>query len=232
MMNKILWTTRVNSEGRGIFLPSLFVALFMVLSGCGTPDFEESVIIREGNGAGALTSQEEVTQNDINDSETHKSVSETATDGLDEVPQAGKKMVVHICGAVEHPGVYELEEESRIIDAVAVAGGFSEGANADAVNLASYVYDSSRVYIPAVGESVTEAEIIENADSEGDTLININTASEGALTRISGIGATKAKSIITYREEHGRFQSKEDIKNVSGIGEGTYQKIKDQISVN
>ena len=149
---------------------------------------------------------------------------------------------VHVCGAVINPGVYELGPEDRVFTAVEAAGGFTEEASQDYVNLAERVADGMKITIPTVEElAAIEADsgtgtgtavfaAIEYPGGSG-SLININTADEKLLTSITGIGETRAKAIIAYREEHGPFAQTDDIKNVSGIGESTYNKLKDEITV-
>lgn len=158
---------------------------------------------------------------------------------------------VHICGAVVNPGVYALDAGSRVFEGVEAAGGFSEEACEDYVNQAEILQDGQRLIIP----TMEEAEAVNNAgtfqeswriDALGteqsavgeaavgntDGLININTADESVLSSIDGIGAGKAAAIVKYRQENGNFQSIQDIMKVSGIKEGTYEKIKDKITVN
>ena len=146
---------------------------------------------------------------------------------------------VFVCGAVNCEGVYELPESSRVIDAVEAAGGYSEDADRIYVNQAEYVYDTQRVEIPTFEEAQRLREIeAEAAAEQGDSgsvrengLIDINTADKQELMRIPGIGESKADRIIEYRQIHGRFGSIEELMNVSGIGSGMYEKMKDCITV-
>ena len=143
-------------------------------------------------------------------------------------------VIVHICGQVVNPGVYELPGGSRIISGVEAAGGFAEEACPEAVNLSAVLQDSQRVYIPSVeekGDTLLVSENFSVNDEETAGKININTADESTLTLITGIGETRAKSIIKYRENHGEFKKIEDIMNVSGIGEASFEKMKDMITV-
>lgn len=118
-----------------------------------------------------------------------------------------------------------------------MAGGLLENAQSDAVNLAEVLTDGQKLQIPYIGETpVMEAETsgqtTGSGSSEGtDTTVNINTATADMLMSLKGIGQTRAEDIIAYREKHGSFQKKEDIMNVDGIKQGTYDKIKDNISV-
>lgn len=159
-------------------------------------------------------------------------------------------IVVHVCGAVEHPGVYELKENSRVMDAVTAAGGLSEDADSEYVNLASILADEDKVRIPTKEEvtmlsegKITESDIgvtnqksseitDENTDGSTSDKVNINTADSAQLCTLPGIGQTRAESILAYRREHGSFSKIEDIMQVSGIKESSFQKIKDRITVN
>lgn len=173
--------------------------------------------------------------------EEEEKTEETDTDVTDEIriiptpttePEEPETILVHICGAVMRPGVYELASDSRVIDGINLAGGFNEEASTDALNLASRLTDGSRVYVPTVDEVVTDTTEIEAPAYEEDERININTADITTLTGLKGVGETRAKSIIAYREENGGFKSIEDIMNVSGIGPASFEKIKDDIRVN
>ncbi|MBQ8281749.1 MAG: helix-hairpin-helix domain-containing protein [Lachnospiraceae bacterium] len=141
----------------------------------------------------------------------------------------------YICGEVSSPGVYELDSDSRIVDLLNLAGGFTEYAAEDYVNLAERVTDGMKVYVPTVEEAVNMP-VWDSLNSEsgidaGDESVNINLADIDTLTSLPGIGNTKAEAIVSYREENGKFASKEEILNVNGIGESTYDKIKDLITV-
>lgn len=145
---------------------------------------------------------------------------------------------IHIAGAVVRPGVYELEDGSRVADAVEVAGGFVAEADKNALNLAEFLKDGERLDIPYVAGFVPEEDqgfvvITEGTPSPlaGDELVNINTASIDELDKLPGIGQTTAAKIIEYRTANGPFATIEDIINVSGIGISTYEEIKDLITV-
>lgn len=127
--------------------------------------------------------------------------------------------------------VVELEEGSRIQDAIEAAGGLTENADLDGINRAAFVNDGDKILIPSVEEGGFPYEEGAIQDSYGDGRININTADSGQLQEITGVGPVTAEKIISYREENGRFDSIEDIKNVSGIGDKTFEKMKDEIKV-
>ncbi|MCR5678442.1 MAG: helix-hairpin-helix domain-containing protein [Agathobacter sp.] len=141
--------------------------------------------------------------------------------------ETSTKIFVYICGAVQKPGVYEMPENARVCDLIRCAGGFCENAKEDYYNQAELLFDGEKVYIPA------EDEFIQN-ESEVSTdsgKVNINLADSTELMTIPGIGATKAAAIVAYREANGKFQHIEDIVNVSGIGDSTYQNMKDYITI-
>lgn len=140
---------------------------------------------------------------------------------------------VDVKGAVNKPGVYEMQTGQRVVDAVQVSGGTVEQAEVKAVNFAQLLYDEMVIYIPYEGETV-DLPLAENSpqgEGKDSDKININTAGVGELLDLNGIGPQKAEAIITYREEQGPFEKPEDIVNVSGIGEKTFEKIQDQIIV-
>ena len=143
-----------------------------------------------------------------------------------------------------HPGVYTLEEKSRVYQAIDRAGGFLEDADADFLNQADFLSDGMKLYVPtkeevkAAGELPKWQDVGKNTGSaveadreKEDSLVNINTAGEELLCTLPGIGSSKAMGIISYREKNGSFRQIEDIMNVEGIKEGLFQKIRDNISV-
>ena len=145
---------------------------------------------------------------------------------------------VHVAGAVVRPGVYTLDENSRVEDAVNAAGGFLAEADKNALNLAEHLEDGQRLDIPFVAGFTPEAGsgfvvVTEGTPSplSGQELIDINTASAEELDALPGIGPTIAQRIVDYRNEHGPFATIEDIVNVAGIGDSTFTEIKDLITV-
>lgn len=144
-------------------------------------------------------------------------------------------MVVDIKGAVKTPGVYHMMPGDRVEDVLEKAGGFTSKADKAQVNLAKKLADEMMIYIPSVGEKMPENAEAQTAPASNGTSgsgkININTASEQELEQISGIGPSKAGAIIEYREKNGPFQKVEDLDKVSGFGEKTLERMKDQITV-
>lgn len=159
------------------------------------------------------------------------------------------QVVVYICGAVKHPGVYKFTAGSRVNDAVNAASGFKKGAARTAINQARVLEDGEQITIPTLKQvkrkqlskttdgdnfqdKTTDNENTDSSERESqNTLININTASAGELTSLSGIGQSRADAIIEYRQSNGKFQSIEDIMKIPGIKQGIFNKIKNKISV-
>lgn len=154
----------------------------------------------------------------------------------EEVTNEKNMVIIHIAGAVKKEGVIEIEENSRIADAIEKAGGLTKEADLTDVNLAYSVKDGQKIYIPSVKDK-EKATIVSSGMSEDEEIsseekmVNINTATQTQLEELSGIGPSTASSIISYRQEKGKFKSIDEIKNVSGIGEAKYNKIKKNICV-
>ncbi|EGO9397404.1 competence protein ComEA [Enterococcus faecalis] len=158
---------------------------------------------------------------------------EVATDATKE--RAETMIYVDIKGAVKVPGIYQLKNQQRIWDALALAGGVSEEADTAQVNYAQKVKDQMIIYVPKKGEAVAQSlETLQEsapAQQNQEEKINLNTATEAELQTISGIGAKKAQEIIRFRDEQGPFKTVEELKNVPGIGEKTVERLKDMLTV-
>lgn len=144
---------------------------------------------------------------------------------------------IYITGEIKNSGVYELEEGSRVEDAIHIAGGLTEEADLSNVNLAAPLEDAVKIYIPNVNDALDDEKNILSSDSPSSSTsssngkININKATASELENIPSVGPSTAQKIITYREENGKFSSIDEIKNVSGIGDKTFENIKDYISI-
>lgn len=154
----------------------------------------------------------------------------TLTPNLTPEATATAEMIqVHIAGAVNSPGVYSLPEGSNVNQAIELAGGPTEQAATNMINLATLLEDGQRVYIPSIDDS--------NQDTQRGTtislpgLVNINTATQAELESLPGIGAVKASAIIGFRTSNGFFLSIEDLLKVDGIGASTFDQLKDLITV-
>ena len=171
-------------------------------------------------------------QEEVSTEEAETSSDETKEEAASDKP---KEIVVDIKGEVNTPGVYQMEEGSRIIDVIDKAGGLLDEAETTAVNFAQILSDQMVIYVPKEGEeppvdSPTTEEQMDESETE-TTQVDINKAEKEALMTLNGIGNSKAENILSYREENGLFETIEDIKNVSGIGEATFENLKDSITV-
>ncbi|WP_307841794.1 ComEA family DNA-binding protein [Salinibacterium sp. SWN167] len=133
-------------------------------------------------------------------------------------------LFVHVTGAVERPGLFELAEGSRVIDAIAAAGGFTEGANPDQLNLARVLSDGEQFAVPADGDEAAAA-------TASDGRVNLNTADAAALDTLPRIGPAMAARILAWREANGRFASIDDLRNVAGIGDATFDGLRELVTI-
>lgn len=140
-------------------------------------------------------------------------------------------MMADIKGAVVNPGVYEIHEGGRVVDLIELSGGLLDDADTAAINFALYVQDEMSIYIPRIGENVHAALPVQVGEAAGKGTVNLNSAQSSELQTLPGIGPAKAEAIIEYRETNGPFKKIEDLKEISGIGDKTFDKLKDQISV-
>tara|TARA_B100001971_G_scaffold182135_1_gene179282 strand:- start:153 stop:731 length:579 start_codon:yes stop_codon:yes gene_type:complete len=143
------------------------------------------------------------------------------------VATASTSLYVHVSGAVNAPGLYVLHADARVVDAVAAAGGLAEDAEATGVNLARPVSDGEQVIVPRVGEAPAAGPAGVTADGR----VNLNSADEGALDTLPGVGPAIAGRIIEWREANGRFASVDDLLSVSGIGPKMLESLRDLVTV-
>ena len=162
-------------------------------------------------------------------------------ENAEETEEKPKEIVVHIAGAIKTEGIILLNEGARVNEAIEKAGGVTEQADMDQVNLAEELEDGEKIYIPKKEENqeITTLETKQTEQSKtqtnsntktSTTKININKATQTELETLPGIGASTASKIIAYREENGKFKAPENIKEVSGIGEAKFNSIKDLIT--
>lgn len=141
---------------------------------------------------------------------------------------------VFISGEVINPDVYDIDSDARIIDLLEMAGGATEDADLNQINLADFLSDAQHIIIPKIGsdEAINNVAVNNNGSQGSDNnLVNINTGSLNELMSLPGIGTVTAQNIIDYRELNGNFGSIEDIKQVNRIGNSTFENIKNLITV-
>lgn len=217
---------------------SILLILSLCFTGCDTVGKEIVWKNREAESA-ALDEQVLSVENITEMCTEAESGADSVSFGRPEEVQTEQSMALYadICGAVQEPGVYKLEEGARIFQLIEQAGGLREDADLTRVNQAEKVTDGMKVRIYTKEEAASLPQQIWESTAESEQTapisakININSADIAQLTQLTGIGEARAADIIAYRTEHGRFLTIEEIMNVSGIKESTFQKIKDQIVV-
>lgn len=159
--------------------------------------------------------------NDTNLTETEETLKNEESNAL----------FIEVKGAVKKPGVYELENGDRVLAAIKLAGGYLPESDSNTINHAQKVEDEMIIYVPLIGEEIENVTNSSSTGSSGDQLVNINKADLQGLTSLPGIGPAKAEAIISYREESGGFTSIQDLMEVTGIGQKTYEKLETYITV-
>lgn len=147
-----------------------------------------------------------------------------------------KKLIIDIKGEINKPGTYEMNENDRIMDAIKISGGITDKADTSNINLSEKLKDEMLIIIPSLEE---KKDIVEETKKSNtittkeikDSKISINTASISELMKINGIGQAKAQAIVDYRNTNGLFKDIKDITKVSGIGNSTFEKIKEYIKI-
>jgi competence protein ComEA len=201
--------------------PALYIGLILLVV-IGVYYF----IHLEGNGEGAQISDEWMEEELPMDS------NEFPSNEMEENPQEEENLVVDVKGAINSPGVYEMKLGDRVIDVIELAGGLHENADQKNINFAMKLVDEMVLYIPVVGEEETPEPIVGSVQqNNNDGKVNLNKASETELQTLTGVGPAKATAIIEYREQNGGFKKEEELMEISGIGEKTFEKLKDQITV-
>ena len=168
-------------------------------------------------------------------------------DAVPDTEDRPEKLYVHVCGYVNQPGVYELQQDSRVFEAIEAAGGMTTTAAFSYLNQAELLKDGQQIYVPSQEEvdsgkvmstrnasesdETSSVQVVENVSGQDDGKVNLNTASKEELLTLNGIGDVRAQAILKYREEHGEFRSIEELMEVEGIKKGTFQKLKDQIKI-
>lgn len=207
----------------GISLIGVVLAGFFLLKGNAQPQNQVSALAQ-----GVVTSASSETNAEKRSANQEKIDSE----------ESEKEVTVDVKGAVKNPGVYQLQAGARVHDALQKAGGLLPDAESKSINQAQKLTDEAVVYVAKVGEEGADVtQTSQTPAGNGGTekgksgLVNLNTATEAELQTVSGIGQKKAQDIIAYREANGKFKSVDELKNVSGIGAKTLEKLKDYVTV-
>ncbi len=216
-----------------IILGCLFTAFF--LSACSNGQYtyeiekQQTKTMQETDSGGQGSTDQAAEEIPAQAEKTADAIS----GGTKEQTDTGKEIYVQINGAVKYPGVYKVQEDARVFDVVELAGGMTEDAEPEAVNQALPVEDGQMITIctQEEWELMQAEEMHTDAAQADDGLVDINTADVAELCTLPGVGQARAESILAYRQEHGSFQAVEEIKQVSGIKDGLYTKIKDKIKI-
>lgn len=234
-------------------IKGLFAAvLFLVCGICFSCGGKQKISMEDTAGTDREEASEEPTKGSSGEDSKEKEPTEEKAEVVSREIAAEEpaEIQVYVCGAVANPGVYALPAGSRLYQAIEYAGGMTEEAAAEYLNLADVAADGLKIQVPtrkeieqgwqpegpAGNEKTAQAghgfsETGQEAASKNSGLVNINTADVATLMTLPGIGNAKAESILAYRTEHGGFQSKEEIMNITGIKQAVYEKIKDLICV-
>lgn len=184
---------------------------------------------------------------DLEETQNRQAQAENA-DGMEQTTEGNAAdaafgpVYVDIGGCVRKPGVYQVVEGTRLFEVIKEAGGLTAEADVSQINQAETVTDGQKVVIPAIGEENTSggsspggtsgtADTGNSGAVTADGKVNINKADSTQLQELPGVGPATAEKILDYRQTYGAFKTPEDIKNVSGIGDKTYEKMKDKICV-
>ncbi len=163
--------------------------------------------------------------------QTDEQSTSVSTAGGESLSKMNQEIVVDLRGAVVNPGIYHMQDGARMYELIKKAGGLNN-ANKSCINQAQIISDESKIIIPSKGKKCNSTN---PGYSSGTPItknkVNINNADVNTLSTLTGIGDTRAQDIINYREEHGNFKNIDELKNVSGIGEQTFLKIKDLITI-
>lgn len=175
-----------------------------------------------------------LTESESFEMESEIEMREEVSDTEDMGTNTSKLLYIYVCGYVSKPGVYTLPEWSRVCDLFTLAGGLTEDAATDYWNQARLLTDGEMIYVPSkeeVTERTFEGYSTQQSDVSKSEKININTASLAELMTLPGIGETRALAILAYRQENGPFLSLEELKNVEGIKEAVFSKVKELIEI-
>lgn len=217
----------------GFSLIGLIIAGFLMIN--SKSDRQSNVAeLAQGTVASSKTESEEISTGTKKNSQKEKAEPQTSSS------EESEFLTVDVKGAVKNPGIYQLKKTSRINDAIQKAGGLTTDADSKSINLAQKLTDEAVVYVATMGENAASVSSNTGQSSTSGTSevasqkgnkVNLNTADLSELQTISGIGQKRAQDILDYREANGKFNSVDDLKNVSGVGAKTLEKLKEYVTV-
>lgn len=217
----------------GLSLIGLIIAGFFMINGQSSRRSNVAELAQE-TVTSSEAELEEISTGTKKNSQKEKAEPQTSSSAESEF------LTVDVKGAVKNPGIYQLKKTSRINDAIQKAGGLTTDADSKSINLAQKLTDEAVVYVATVGENAASVSSNTGQSSTSGTSevtsqkgnkVNLNTADLSELQTISGIGQKRAQDILDYREANGKFNSVDDLKNVSGVGAKTLEKLKEYVTV-
>lgn len=217
----------------GLSLIGLIIAGFFMINGQSSRQSNVAELAQETVTSSEAES-EEISTGTKKNSQKEKAEPQTSSS------EESEFLTVDVKGAVKNPGIYQLKKTSRINDAIQKAGGLTTDADSKSINLAQKLTDEAVVYVATMGENAANVSSNTGQSSTSGTSevasqkgnkVNLNTADLSELQTISGIGQKRAQDILDYREANGKFNSVDDLKNVSGVGAKTLEKLKEYVTV-
>ena len=217
----------------GLSLIGLIIAGFFMINGQSSRQSNVAELAQETVTSSEAES-EEISIGTKKNSQKEKAEPQTSSS------EESEFLTVDVKGAVKNPGIYQLKKTSRINDAIQKAGGLTTDADSKSINLAQKLTDEAVVYVATMGENAASVSSNTGQSSTSGTSevasqkgnkVNLNTADLSELQTISGIGQKRAQDILDYREANGKFNSVDDLKNVSGVGAKTLEKLKEYVTV-
>ncbi|WP_368399556.1 helix-hairpin-helix domain-containing protein [Streptococcus anginosus] len=217
----------------GLSLIGLIIAGFFMINGQSSRRSNVAELAQE-TVTSSEAELEEISTGTKKNSQKEKAEPQTSSSAESEF------LTVDVKGAVKNPGIYQLKKTSRINDAIQKAGGLTTDADSKSINLAQKLTDEAVVYVATMGENAASVSSNTGQSSTSGTSevasqkgnkVNLNTADLSELQTISGIGQKRAQDILDYREANGKFNSVDDLKNVSGVGAKTLEKLKEYVTV-
>ncbi len=186
------------------------------------------IVVTLGLGYFWMSQQSRPVKNELKTEEVEVKKSEAKSDKVDD--KKDKLLVVDIQGAVKNPGVYRVKKDVIVQEVIRLAGGINPNAELKQINQAQRVQDQMQIYVPTIGETA-RPNVSSSAQGSSKKVVNINTATVDDFKNVTGIGPKKAEKIIEYRQKNGDFKDLHALTGVSGIGEKSLDKLKDQLTV-